>query len=359
MNHAPAPLRSLRLTALLASAAFVLLLGSPRLPAQARSALPPMAPTSIANPNSLPAPIAGSPSGGNPAQHHRARVRYANGLLEVRADNSSLNQILRDISRQTGMSIVGGVADERVFGNYGPAAPATVLKTLLDGTRTNMLLKETATEAPAELVLTPQIGGASPPSPNSSSYDVTESEPELPLPGQAAGAIVQPVSPRAVTPQRVIPSVVANPPGTPGNAAAAPSNSTTPSLPPAMPQPLNNVNGNANNVSPTASTLPVVHSVPTDSLPTPSTAPSATGIVDAPNPPPQGTTTEGFTSQTPPDNNPNNPPGSTTAPPANQPKTPQQVYEELKQLQQQKQSAPATQPQTTPPPAQGSSSPQP
>jgi hypothetical protein len=359
MNHASAPIRSIRMTAALASAAGILLLvSSPRLPAQTRSALPPMPPTSTANPNSLPAPIAGSPSGGNPSQHHKARVRYANGLLEVRADNSSLNQILRDISRQTGMSIVGGVADERVFGNYGPAAPATVLNTLLDGTRTNMLLKETATEAPAELMLTPQTGGASPPGPNSSSYDVTESEPELPLPGQAPPAVVvQPVSPRAVTPQRVIPSIVANPPAIPAT-ATAPTSSATPSLPPTMPQPLNNVNGNSTNVSPTASTIPVVQSVPTDSLPTPSTAPSATGIVDAPSPPPQGSTTAGFTSQTPPDNNPNNPPGSTTAPPASQPKTPQQVYEELKQLQKQKQSAPAPQPTTVPQPPQSSSPPQ-
>ena len=73
-------------------------------------------------------------------QPHRADVSYRNGLLTVAAANSSLNQILREISRQTGMKITGGVADERVFGTYGPAAPGKVLNSLLDGTGSNMLL---------------------------------------------------------------------------------------------------------------------------------------------------------------------------------------------------------------------------
>jgi len=38
---------------------------------------------------------------------NRANVTYANGLLTVSATNSSLNQILREISRQTGMKITG------------------------------------------------------------------------------------------------------------------------------------------------------------------------------------------------------------------------------------------------------------
>jgi hypothetical protein len=323
-------------------------------PAAAQS-LPATPPTSLANPSSLPAPIAGMPTGGNRAQHHKARVTYAGGLLQVRADNSSLNQILRDISRETGMKIVGGVPEQRIFGNYGPAQPATVLQTLLDGTRTNMLLKETSTEGPAELFLSPQTGGSSPPSPSSPSYDATESEPELPLPGQPAI-----MHPNAVTPQRAIPSIVQNP----STAAGA---SPTPSLPPVMPQPLNNVNGNPGNVSPTASTIPTVNSVPTDTLPTPSTAPPVSGIVDAPNPPPAGSTSAGYTGFTPPDNNPSvrttttpSPTSTTTVPTPAGYKTPQQIYQELLQLQQQKQqpSSPTTQPPATNPPS-STSPPQP
>jgi hypothetical protein len=317
------------------------------------SSLPATAPTSLANPNSLAAPIAASPTGGNNLQRHRARVTYTDGLLDVHADNSSLNQILRDICRQTGMTIVGGVADQRIFGNYGPASPTTVLQTLLDGTGTNMLLRENASGGPAELTLTPQTGGPTPPGPNSPSYDVTETEPELPMQpasAQRAAASTQtavrpaPAPATAVAPTAVAPS---NPPVDAG---------TSPSTPPTMPQPLNNINGSQYNRSPSASTIPTVQSVPTDSLPTPSVAPSATGIVDSPNPPPPGTTTANFLGQTPPDNNPNLPPQPTQPANPNGQKTAQQVYQELLQMQQ-KQQAPTGQqnPQANP---QGSSAPQ-
>jgi hypothetical protein len=277
-------------------------------------------------------PIAAAQSGANIEQRHRARVNYTEGMLQVRADNSSLNQILRDISRETGMKIIGGVADQRVFGSYGPAPAATVLQTLLDGTGTNMLLQETLDHAPEQLVLSPRTGGPTPPGPGSASYDVTETEPELPLPGAPQpSTAARPVSVGTTTP-------------TPNATAPA-------TTPPSMPQPANNVLGSPNNVSPTASTLPVTNSVPVSTLPTPSTAQPVSGIVDAPNPPPAGSTTAGFTSQTP-NGNPNTAPPATTTSGAGAAKTPEQIYQELKQLQQQ---PPKTNPQANP---QGSSAPQ-
>ena len=307
--------------------------------AQTGSKLPANPPTTLSNPNSLPAPIAASPARLDNAQRHRARVTYAEGMLEVRAENSSLNQILREICRQTGMKIIGGVADQRVYGSYGPAPAATVLQTLLDGTGTNILLQETRTHAPEQLVLTPQTGGPTPPPPSSPSYDVTETEPDLALPVTAQPAL-----------QMQTTAPVAN--ATPGAAAASANAATVPSTPPSMPQPLNNVFGNPNNVSPTVSTVPVTDSVPLNSLPTPSTAPPVSGIVDSPNPPPAGSTTAGFTNQTPPDNNPNTaPPATTDQSSPNGVKTPQQIYEELKQLQQTKPANPQANPQ-------GSSAPQ-
>jgi hypothetical protein len=279
-------------------------------------------------------PIAATPSGADTRQHHRARVTYTDGLLQVRADNSSLNQILREISQQTGMKIIGGVADQRVFGTYGPAPAATVLQTLLDGTGTNMLLQETQTHVPEQLVLSPRTGGATPPGPSSPSYDVTETEPELTASEQPSTA--QPVA-----------------------VGAAPA-ASAPNAAPAQPNPaqmqnqlLGNVLGNPNNVSPTASTLPVTNSVPVSTLASPSTAQPVSGIVDSPNPPPPGSTTAGFLNQTPPSANPNTAPTATSTAnqtPANGVKTPQQIYQELKNLQQQNGS-----PQANP---QGSSSPQ-
>lgn len=136
-----------------------------------QSALPPTSPTAAA-PAGLGAAApaaAGATAGVNAA--HRASVAYTDGKLGVVADNSSLNQILRDIARATGMKITGGVNDERVFGKYGPAAPADVLTELLDGTDTNMLLKESANRTPAELILSPRQGGPTPPNPNAPGFN--------------------------------------------------------------------------------------------------------------------------------------------------------------------------------------------
>lgn len=301
--------------------------GCVALSAASQTTLPATQPTSATAPNAA-APTLPADN----QQRHRARVTYQNGLLEVHADNSSLNQILREISRQTGMRIIGGVADQRVFGSYGPASASTVLQTLLEPTNTNMLLEESPTHDPKQLVLSARSGGGTPPPPSSSSYDAYESEPELPLPAGAQPA-----------PARTVPVAMA-PVGTPATSTSAPSS------PPVMPQPADNVLGSPTNVSPTASTLPVTNSVPISTLPTPSTVPPVRGIVDAPNPPPAGSTTAGFTSQTPPDNNPNNaqPAANQSAPSG--PKTPEQIYEELKQLQQRKANQQAN--------PQGSSTPQ-
>jgi hypothetical protein len=111
-------------------------------------------------------------------------VELNGGLLSVAADNSSLNQILREIGRLTGMKITGGVTDERVYGSYGPAETSAVLTTLLGGTGSNMLLIEDDRRAPQELVLTPRQGGPTPPNP-SASRDAGE-ERNIDLPPQLA-----------------------------------------------------------------------------------------------------------------------------------------------------------------------------
>lgn len=226
------------------------------------STLPPTPPTTA--PALQVAPLAASPGYSDAANRaHSADVLYASGLLSINANNSSLNQILREIARQTGMKITGGVRDERVFGHYGPASPELILETLLDGTSTNMLLRQTASNAPAELILTPRGGAATPPDPNASlaasTYD------ENPPPPQ-----------RATLPRQTVSPANAQQPGLVPNQG---------SVPPSIPLPINNVNGDPRNTTPTASTLPVTHSVPTDSIPTPSTTPSSSGIVDSANPP--------------------------------------------------------------------------
>jgi hypothetical protein len=275
------------------------------------SNLPPTAPTSAAAAQTVP--LSATPTQPDAAtKAHRAEVHYDAGLISVNANNSSLNQILREISRQTGMKITGGVKEERVFGHYGPATPDVILATLIDGTTTNMVLLQTAANTPEELILTPRAGGASPPNPNAPGFDdggSGDDDDRDRARSQPAQTQVQPV-------------------GT--NPASGPQS---------IPQPANNVNGSPSNTSPTAATLPVTDSVPIDAIPTPSTTPPANGIVDAPNPPDPGTVNPVTTN---PPVNPNPPatdsttPGTDSSTP-NGPKTAQDYALELQKLQQQQQ----------------------
>lgn len=121
----------------------------------------------------LPSPqsqVQAAPQAQTAAQQppQRPVVELNSGILTVSANNSSLNQILREISRVTGMKITGGVTDERVFGNYGPADPSAVLSSLINGTGSNMMVVLDAQQRPQELVLTPRGGGPTPPNPNAS-----------------------------------------------------------------------------------------------------------------------------------------------------------------------------------------------
>jgi hypothetical protein len=119
---------------------------------------------------------------------HRATVNYTGGQLSIVATNSSLNQILRDISRTAGITITGGVAEERVFGNYGPGTPSEVLNDLLDGTGSNMLFVQGVGGGKSELVLTTRTGGPTPPNPNASRFDAEDAPPPQPPPAPTPAA---------------------------------------------------------------------------------------------------------------------------------------------------------------------------
>jgi hypothetical protein len=185
-------------------------------PSPSQAMTPASTPAATATTTPEPPPVPLTPSQRPP---QRAQVTYADGALSVAADNASLNQILRQIASDTGMKITGGVTDERVFGHYGPADPAQVLATLLDGTGSNMILVHHDGDAPSELILTPRQGGPTPPNPNAAAYN--RPEPEEP-PSQA----VQP--PPYAQPQSnpVIPPANAGVPN-----GASPANSTQPDNP--------------------------------------------------------------------------------------------------------------------------------
>ena len=88
-----------------------------------------------------------------------ATVTAGNNELTVKANNSSLAQILHQVSSKTGMQLDGLGGDERVFGKFGPAVPREVLTALLNGTSYNVVMVgDLPNGAPRELLLTRRAG---------------------------------------------------------------------------------------------------------------------------------------------------------------------------------------------------------
>jgi hypothetical protein len=152
--------------------------------------LPPTPPTVLPSQATTASPAVATPA---PNLPHHAEVSYSDGQVQIRADNSSLNQILRSISHMTGLKITGGVEEQRVFGNYGPAPLSTILATLLDGTGANILLLGGNPGTPPELVLTSRSGLAELPGPNSPTYAMYDDSVDRSTP-------VQPPSARSMPP---------------------------------------------------------------------------------------------------------------------------------------------------------------
>ena len=125
-------------------------------------------------------------------EEHTATVEYSDGRIAVVADNSSLNEILRDVARRAGMAVEGSVIEERVFGKYGPAAPAEVLSALLVGTGSNMMVIASASHAP-QLILTPKHGNPTPPNPRADE-ERARAEAELIQQREAAGEAAEAVA---------------------------------------------------------------------------------------------------------------------------------------------------------------------
>ena len=182
----------------------------------------------------------GTPPPATPASARHTSVHFEGGLLTVTASNASLNGVLREISRTTGMKISGTVAEDRVFGTYGPEDPQRVLATLLDGTGTNILILSNQADKPLELVLTRRTGGATPPNPNEaansnadddgddavpvrSGMPSSQGDPPIRTVGQRAPQVVNPPAPATSQPSEVTQPVVFAPIGT----TSAPATATT------------------------------------------------------------------------------------------------------------------------------------
>ena len=128
--------------------------------------------------------------------------------LFIQASNSSLDQILNDISLKTGAKVEGMGADERIFGTYGPGPARDVLTELLEGTGYNILLVgDLGQGTPRRIVLSGRPTGAAQPSAQSAEADedqmtAPEAAPTGPQP-QIPGSIPPPPVP-ARSPQVIM-----------------------------------------------------------------------------------------------------------------------------------------------------------
>lgn len=167
----------------------------PKAPASAQKTAPRAKRTAAAKPAPSPEQQVPKPPDW-PANDHpaAANVVWNSQGLRIDASNSSLQQILKEVSTATGTTVSGLSADQRIFGTYGPGPAREVLSALLDGSGYNVLMiGDQGQGTPRQIVLSRQpTGPASPSTGNNSSQsaddggsaDVEEPPPPQPEPQQ-------------------------------------------------------------------------------------------------------------------------------------------------------------------------------
>ena len=89
-----------------------------------------------------------------------AAVVWDSQGLRIDAENSSLQQILKDVETATGATVEGEVNDERVFGAFGPGLARDVLSQLLQGSGYNVvMIGDLGKGAPRQIVLSSRNSG--------------------------------------------------------------------------------------------------------------------------------------------------------------------------------------------------------
>lgn len=96
------------------------------------------------------------------SQAAHAAVNWDSRSLRIEAANSSLLQILSDVTNATGTKIEGAGSDQRIFGSYGPGTVRDVLADLLRGSGYNIVMTgENEQGLPREVLLSERrVGGS-------------------------------------------------------------------------------------------------------------------------------------------------------------------------------------------------------
>ena len=149
-----------------------------------------------------------------------ATVVYDSRGLLIVASNSSLAQILKDVSTDTGAKVEGlgtdpRMTDQRIFGTYGPGPARDVISHLLDGSGYNILMVgDRGQGTPRRIVLSAQGGSTAQntankvptqPSNDDTDADQPAPEPEVEQPPPPPSPTGPPVPLR--TPQQIMQEV--------------------------------------------------------------------------------------------------------------------------------------------------------
>jgi hypothetical protein len=115
-----------------------------------------------------------------------ATVVWDSQGLRIEATNSSLEQILSDVSADTGSKVEGLDNDQRIFGTFGPGTAREVLAQLLEGSGYNFLMiGDQGQGTPREIVLSVRTAGSTiqgGKSPTPSEEDEVDEQPQQPQP---------------------------------------------------------------------------------------------------------------------------------------------------------------------------------
>lgn len=141
---------------------------SPHKHVKPSAAVPAPAPAPVPDPAvAAQAPAEEQPHWPVNEQPTQATVTWDSHGLSIDAANSSLQQILKEVSTATGATVDGMNSDERVFGVYGPGQARDVLSQLLQGSGYNVIMVgDQGQGMPRQILLTQRHAGDDAAAPN-------------------------------------------------------------------------------------------------------------------------------------------------------------------------------------------------
>ena len=113
-----------------------------------------------------------------------ASVVWDSHGLTIDAANSSLEQILKDVSTATGAKVEGLSSDQRVFGAFGPGPAREVLSQVLQGSGYNVIMVG-GQGAPRQILLSERQSGPAQPAVRNNTSSSDEDDVEEPQPPAA------------------------------------------------------------------------------------------------------------------------------------------------------------------------------